>query len=147
VTAWYHSVPLPQDRLGKFCPGRRVFIQFETTPGDLPLLGVEADNLTGDGLEVSIREVGTRVICHHITALYLINYFPWKLPHFKHFFGLAKQNVVHEVSPRHSCHHISTQQVTGGLFLRPIPGHMLQTVETTPQVTISVAMICHVRNS
>lgn len=23
---------------------------------------------------------------------------------------------------------------TGGLFLRPIPGHMLQTVETTPQV-------------
>ena len=26
------------------------------------------------------------------------------------------------------------QEVTGGLFLRPIPGHMLQTVEKTPQV-------------
>ena len=67
MTAWYLSDPLPQDRLGKFCPGRRVFIQFETTPGDLPLLGVEADNLTGDGLEISIREVGSLVIlspCH-----------------------------------------------------------------------------------
>ena len=39
---------------------------------------------------------------------------------------------------------ISTQQVTGGLFLRPIPGHMLQTVETTPQVSINVAMVCKV---
>ena len=27
-----------------------------------------------------------------------------------------------------------TQEVVGGLFLRPIPGHMLQTVEMTPQV-------------
>ena len=30
-----------------------------------------------------------------------------------------------------------TQDVTGGLFLRPIPGHMLQTVETTPQVSLT----------
>jgi len=65
------------------------------------------------------------------------------MSHFKHFFGLAKGNVVHEVSPWYSCHHIFTQQVTGGLFLRPVPGHMLQTVETTPQVIISVHMVCN----
>ena len=62
VTAWYHSTPLPQDRLGKFCPGWRAFIQFETTPGDLPLLDVGTGNLTGDGLEASIREVGVAIV-------------------------------------------------------------------------------------
>ena len=62
VTAWYYSTPLPQDRLGKFCPGRRAFIQFEDTPGDLPLLGVDTGNLTGDGLEASIREVGVAMV-------------------------------------------------------------------------------------
>ena len=59
------------------------------------------------------------------------------MSHFKHFFGLAKQNVAMKYHYGiHVIIIISTQQVTGGLFLRPIPGHMLQTVETTPQVTI-----------
>jgi hypothetical protein len=36
----------------------------------------------------------------------------------------------------HYLHIGYVQVVAGGLFLRPIPGHMLQTAEITPQVTI-----------
>ena len=58
VTVEHLTEPLSQDKLGRlFCPGRPFTIQFETAPGDLPLLQVDSSNLTGGGLEVTIREV------------------------------------------------------------------------------------------
>lgn len=49
--------PLPQDSLGKLCPGRRVQVIFEENSGDLPLLTVDSRNLSGDDLHHSVSEV------------------------------------------------------------------------------------------
>ena len=57
VTVEYSYVPIPQDKLGIFCPGRSVTVQFETAPGDQAMLVVHSSNLTGDGLEVEVKEV------------------------------------------------------------------------------------------
>ena len=63
------------------CPGRHIFVQFDDLAGDQPLITVESEGLSGDGVSVTVRE-----------------------------------------------------DVPGGLMSQPIPGHMLQTVEKTPQV-------------
>ena len=59
VTVTYSNTPLPQDRLGKFCPGRSFTVQFDSKPGDLPLLGIDTTNLAGSGLVARIVEVKT----------------------------------------------------------------------------------------
>ena len=57
VTVEYSDVPIPQDKLGTFCPGRTMTVQFDTLPGDQHMLVVNSSNLTGDGLEVDVKEV------------------------------------------------------------------------------------------
>ena len=66
VTVEYSDAPLLQDKLGTFCPGRTMTLQFDTAPGDQPLLVVDSSNLTGDGLAVEIKEVidvGMSLVC------------------------------------------------------------------------------------
>ena len=57
VTVAYSNTPLPQDRLGRFCPGRRFTVQFENNPGDLPLLEIDTTSLLGGGLAARVIEV------------------------------------------------------------------------------------------
>lgn len=57
VTVEYITTPLPQDKLGEFCPGRQFYVTFETARGDLELLEVNASGLSGTGLMVSVTEV------------------------------------------------------------------------------------------
>ena len=38
---------LSTDRVGRYCPGRRLTIRFNTLPGDQPFMGVDTTNLTG----------------------------------------------------------------------------------------------------
>ena len=57
VTVAYSNTPLPQDRLGKFCPGRSFTVQFDDNARDLPLLEVDSDSLSGDNLEARVIEV------------------------------------------------------------------------------------------
>ena len=57
VTVIYSNIPLPQDRLGRFCPGRIFTVQFENNPGDLPLLEIDTTSLLGDGLTARAVEV------------------------------------------------------------------------------------------
>ena len=59
MTVTLDSTPLIQDKLGRFCPGRRYTVRFDTDTGNLPQLEVEHGNLTGDGLQVTVVEVGT----------------------------------------------------------------------------------------
>lgn len=49
--------PLPQDSLGKLCPGRRFQIQFEDSSGDLPLLVIGSQSLSGSELRTNVEEV------------------------------------------------------------------------------------------
>ena len=57
TTVWYSSQVLPQDKLGRYCPGRTYWIRFDKNPGDLPLLEIDTSNLTGHGLNVEVKEV------------------------------------------------------------------------------------------
>jgi hypothetical protein len=57
VTVAYVNTPLPQDRLGKFCPGRSFTIQFDDKARDLPLLEVDSSSLSGDNLRARVIEV------------------------------------------------------------------------------------------
>ena len=72
---------LEVDRYQTGCPGRLLYVQFEDRAGDQPMISVESEGLSGDGVGVAVSEV-----------------------------------------------------VPGGMMASPIPGHMLQTVERTPQV-------------
>lgn len=57
VTVTYSNTPLPQDRLGKFCPGRSFTVQFDDKARDLPLLEVDSSSLSGDNLRARVIEV------------------------------------------------------------------------------------------
>ena len=57
VTVAYVNIPLPQDRLGKFCPGRSFTVQFDDKARDLPLLEVDSSSLSGDNLRTRVIEV------------------------------------------------------------------------------------------
>ena len=57
VTVTYSNTPLPQDRLGKFCPGRSFTVQFDKKARDLPLLEVDSSSLSGDNLRARVIEV------------------------------------------------------------------------------------------
>lgn len=57
VTVAYSNTPLPQDRLGKFCPGRSFTVQFDDKARDLPLLEVDSSSLLGDNLRARVIEV------------------------------------------------------------------------------------------
>lgn len=57
VTVTYSNTPLPQDRLGKFCPGRSFTVQFDDKARDLPLLEVDSSSLLGDNLRARVIEV------------------------------------------------------------------------------------------
>ena len=48
---------LPHDVLGNFCAGRRFQVQFEENAGDLPLLELDPQGLSGDELHSSVTEV------------------------------------------------------------------------------------------
>ena len=48
---------LIQDYLGTFCPGRKFEIVFENHHGDLPLLDIDSQNLTGSNLLSTVEEV------------------------------------------------------------------------------------------
>ena len=64
MTVTYSDTLLPQDRLGKFCPGRSFTVQFDSKPGDLPLLDIDSTNLVGSGLVARIVEVQQPPITH-----------------------------------------------------------------------------------
>ena len=57
VTITYSNTPLPQDRLGKFCPGRSFTVRFDDKGRDLPLLEVDTSSLSGDNLRARVVEV------------------------------------------------------------------------------------------
>ena len=57
VSVWYHSTH-SKDLLGKYCPWRRLYVRFERSPGDQPLMELNAANLMGDGLVAHVKEVG-----------------------------------------------------------------------------------------
>lgn len=57
VTVTYSNTPLPQDRLGEFCPGRSFTVQFDDRARDLPLLEVDTSSLSGDNLRAGVIEV------------------------------------------------------------------------------------------
>ena len=57
VTVTYSNTPLPQDRLGKFCPGRSFTVQFDDKARDLPVLEVDSSSLSGDNLRTRVIEV------------------------------------------------------------------------------------------
>ena len=57
VTVTYGSAPLSHDLLGNFCPGRTYSVVFETTPGDLSMISVDQEFLTGDGASAAVEEV------------------------------------------------------------------------------------------
>lgn len=48
---------LPQDYLGKMCPGRRFEITFEDNRGNLPLLEIGSQGLFGSDLRTGVEEV------------------------------------------------------------------------------------------
>ena len=60
MTVTYESTPLSHDLLGNFCPGRTYSVVFETTPGDLSMIIVSQEFLTGDGASASVEEVSCR---------------------------------------------------------------------------------------
>ena len=62
ASAWYRSETLPQDKLGEYCPGRKLVIRFDKKPGDVPLLSLDYSNMTGHGLVASIKEVGRNFV-------------------------------------------------------------------------------------
>ena len=53
----YAPQALAQDALGELCPGRQYEIQFEENSGNLPLLGIDSQNLVGEELNATVEEV------------------------------------------------------------------------------------------
>ena len=66
----YKSSPPANDKLGKFCSGRKLYVRFERNPGDLPLVEINSENVTGSGLEVTVKEV--RIV--HIAFFYYFSF-------------------------------------------------------------------------
>lgn len=74
----YTPQPLPQDSLGKFCPGRVYQVQFEVNSGDLPLLQIGSGNLLGEELNTRVEEVRYEVAanCYGQVVCYTVNLDP-----------------------------------------------------------------------
>ena len=53
---WY-AQPHSKDLLKEFCPWRRVYVRFERSPGDQPLLQLNTSNTTGEELLTTVQEV------------------------------------------------------------------------------------------
>ena len=68
TSVWYGNELLPQDKLGKFCPGRSLYIRFEYNPGDLALVEIDSANVTGHGVTVVPSEVKS-VLCEQASEL------------------------------------------------------------------------------
>ena len=57
VTISYNTIPLSHDLLGRFCPGRSYTVLFQKARGDLPLIVVNDDGLSGDEATTTVTEV------------------------------------------------------------------------------------------
>ena len=55
---------MPQDKLGKYCPGRKLVVRFDRKPGDVPLLSINSDDLSGHGVDVNVKEVSSMLLQH-----------------------------------------------------------------------------------
>lgn len=132
---------LAHDFLQSFCPGRRFQVQFEDSHGDLPLLEIDSSNLFGSGLRTTVEEVcyaeSHTMLISFINSLTVI-----VLDKLKLLLEICGGPILLKSHPITHTNHLCVQVVAGGLFLRPIPGHMLQTAEVTPQVCFSYCL-CH----